>query len=72
MTDTFPTQNDAVLRIVDDQYHLGFYQEGIWVDLGRAVIRTTFYEEGTGAHKMMWTLAENDVQTKDTENHGCT
>ena len=58
--DTFPTQNGAVLRIVDDQYHLGLYQDGVWVDLGRAVIRMTEYEEGTGAYKMMWTLAETD------------
>lgn len=29
-TDTFPTEDGSILRIIDGQHHLGFYQNGIW------------------------------------------
>ena len=59
-TDSYAIQDGASLRLIDGQHHLGFYQEGVWVDLGRAVLSMTEYEEGTGAYKMMWTVADKD------------
>jgi hypothetical protein len=54
--DEYRAEHNGTLRVVNGEPHLGFYQDGEWVDLGRAVLAMTEHHEGTGAYKIEWTL----------------
>jgi hypothetical protein len=52
----YPTMYNATVRVINGENHLGFVQDGEFVDLGRAVLAMTEQDEETGAYKMVWML----------------
>jgi len=59
----YPTMYNATVRHINGENHLGFIQDGEFVDLGRAVLAMTEHDEETGAYKMVWMLVR---EKKDT------
>jgi hypothetical protein len=52
----YPVMYNATVRVINGENHLGFVQDGEFVDLGRAVLAMTEQDEETGAYKMVWML----------------
>jgi hypothetical protein len=52
----YPAMYNSEVRVINGENHLGFVQDGEFVDLGRAVLAMTEQDEETGAYKMVWML----------------
>jgi hypothetical protein len=54
----------TTVRRIDGQWRLGFYLEGEWVDLGRAVLAMTEHHEETGGYKIEWVFLREKIHSK--------